>query len=534
MRSALFILPFLAIILGAFAATVKSAFPQISWVGPVGWLIAAAPLVAWIILDLENFKKLFSRRGSKYGASSGLTVVLGLIAIIGLAYVANKPRFNKSWDLTRSGVNTLSDQSIKVLSKIRDEGQDVHLAGFFQDETVETNFRDLISLYQNKAPSLRVEYIDPRMDPTRTMAEKISSGNTVIVRSGDQETRLTTFNEEKITNALVKVLKDRVKKIYFTTGHGEGQIASEEAEGFSMVVEELKNNRYEVESLNLAEQSSVPEDADLVVIAGAKYDLRPEENTLLSAFIQRGGAVMIMVDALVPTQNINALIQEYGLTFANDLLILRPDDPRAAFLGQSTALVSEFDRYSPATRDFASKGNIMLTMINTRSIAVASENPQNFTSQGVAKSSPVIIRVRDVRSASDLENLNEGRIEEGEFPVIGIATGKIAGTRNAQDDEADSDGAAPERESRIVTVGSSQLATNIGAQRQENRDMTLNLFSFLLQDEDFISIRPRDMEKTTLEVTSAGSQMLLAFLGYIYPFLFLIFGTYAWLRRRNA
>jgi ABC-type uncharacterized transport system involved in gliding motility auxiliary subunit len=544
MRPGLFILPFLSLILGALAAAATSAFPAVGWLAPVSWVVALAPAVIWIMLDFENFRAVFSRRGSKYGASSGVTIVLGVAVIVGLAFLANKPRFNKSYDATKGGANTLSDQSIKILNKISEEKKKVTISAFIQEEAAETGFRDLVALYQSHANDLVVEFVDPRTDPTRAIAEKVTSANTAIIKQGDQEARITTFNEEKLTNALVNVLKDKSKKIYFTKGHEEGDIAAQEPTGFSAVSEELKNNKYEVASLTILEAGKIPDDADLVVIAGPRYDLREEEARLLEEYVKRGKPLLAFADAVTPLPVLNGLLAKFGLKLNDDLLIMRPDDPRAALIGQGTALVGEFDKLSPLTRDYASGGDIVLALPNTRSVEEVGGNPNEMKVEIVAKSLPVIIRVKDVLKESDLKDL-DNKIVEGSAGVIAIATGKskagpdiakneAAPTDAKSDVDASSSDSSASKDMRIVAIGSAQLANNYGAQRSENRDMFTNIVSYLVQDEDFISIRPKDAEKTTLDLNTGASQLNLMFVSYIYPFLFLIIGTYFWMRRRNA
>ena len=86
MKPGLFVLPFLALLAAAIGVALKSVFPEMGVFHWAGWLVAAGLVVLWVVLDFENFKHLFSRKGTKYGASSGLTVVLGLLVIVGLAF----------------------------------------------------------------------------------------------------------------------------------------------------------------------------------------------------------------------------------------------------------------------------------------------------------------------------------------------------------------------------------------------------------------------------------------------------------------
>jgi ABC-type uncharacterized transport system involved in gliding motility auxiliary subunit len=158
--------------------------------------------------------------------------------------------------------------------------------------------------------------------------------------------------------------------------------------------------------------------------------------------------------------------------------------------------------------------------------------------------SPIIIGVKGVKSSRDLESIEESRIEEGPFGVIAVSiktldkrpqvASKDGAELAARDVDAGVGAETQKVESRLVLVGSSQLATNLGVQRAENKDMSLNLFSYLLQDEDFISIRPKDLGKSTIELTTGSSQLLLFWLSFLYPLGVAGFGAYYWFRRRNA
>src|SRR5205085_824252 len=107
-----------------------------------------------------------------------------------------------------------------------------------------------------------------------------------------------------------------------------------EASGFQFISQELENNKYEVAELNLIEQAKVPEDANLVIIAGPKYDFKEEEMRFLENYMNNGGALFVMIDAVTPVPSLAKALEKSGIHVQNDILILRPDDPRAALIGQ--------------------------------------------------------------------------------------------------------------------------------------------------------------------------------------------------------
>ncbi len=542
MRSGLLFLPFLGVFTAVLALATGRAYKEFPAVSLVLWALAAIAMVAWVILDGKRLREMFGRKGAKHGMSQGLSVVLALLLAIGAGYLSKRDRFNKSFDVTKEGLNTLSVESVKLVEQLKEKKVPIKVMAFFQDEAKKAQFRKVLALYEMKGGLFEVEYIDPQTDPTKAMAENITQADTVLFKYGKQEARLSAFTEEKMSNAFVRVLKEKEKTIYFVRGHGEPDLESQEAMGYKTAKAELESERYVVKQLNLLEATSVPADADLVILAGPKYDLQNSELTLLQEYISRAGPLMVLVDALTQVPNINKLIETVGFRFENDLLIIRPDDPRAKMLGQNNAIVTDFDSISPVTADFVKRGGVALMTPNTRSIQLVEDNKMQLKPVGLAKSSQIIVKITNVKSEADLRNLGEDRIATGSFDVFGAASGKVGGDKVAtsepskgeqSDMKADSAGKTA-KELRVFVGGSAQLASNLGAQRAENLDLFTNAINYLTQDEDFISIRPKDGAKSNLELTTASSQFLLLFLAYVYPTMFLGAGFFHWMRRRRA
>jgi ABC-type uncharacterized transport system involved in gliding motility auxiliary subunit len=541
MRPILFLLPLFDLLLLSGGLVVESAMPAAGWIGPVFFGLSAATVSLWIVLETNGIRQAFARKGAKYGASSGLVVVLGLVAIIGVAVVTSKPRFNKTLDVTRDQLNTLSEQSLKIIERTVERETPVEIQAFISGDAVKTKLSDLLGAYEIANLKANISYIDPQTDPQAAIANKVA-GNVAIFKFGDREHRITAFTEEKITNALVNVLKEKTKKVYFTVGHGEGALDNREETGFAIVDTELKNNKYEVAPLSIIEAGEVPQDADMLVIAGPLYDFKSDEIRLVDNYLKQGGAALVMVDALTPAANLNQLMAQYGVKANSDILMLQPDDPRAQYIGQNNAIITEFDELSPVTRDYASKSAVRLILGFTRTLDAIEDNPNSLKVTLAAKSSEVMMRVNGVSSAEDLKEVTEDRVEAGSFPVIAVASGKIAPSTASKDSDGaqksdggtGAEGAVSQNETRMVVVGSSHFANNSGAQDKENRDMFMSIAGYLLQDSDFISISPNDATKSTIDVATLSSQILLLALAFIYPFFFLGAGTVNWLVRRKA
>ncbi len=548
MKGILLVLPFLSILLAAIGAVLRSQLPEIPMASMVAFGFSAFLLLAWLGLEYARLKVFFTRKGAKYGASSGLVALIVIGIIVTLGVLSNRPRFNKSHDVTRNSINTLSDQSLKILDQLKSTKETIEINAYFNDPEARQNFKNLIHLYTKEGADIRIEYWDTDQHPARVKAAELSNPNTVIIKRSGKESRLSTFTEEKVTSAFVAILKDKSKKIYFTSGHGESELNSEEAEGISFIVGELKKNQYEIEALNLLESARVPEEAAAVFIVGAKYDFKEEEGRFIDEYLKKGGALFVLADALTQIPRLNSLLEKYGFKFAEDFILFNPEDPRAQFFGQNNALVTWFDEFNPVTRDFAKGGSVAVMLPNARSIEVLGTNDREMKVETVAKTSDTVVRVRNVSLPSDLQQgLTQDRLETGEFPMIVVASGAaksdaLAELKSKSNDEKMDVGSSPgegllnsEKPIRIVAVGSSHLGTNAGLSRGiENMDLFLNAANFLVQDEDLIAIRPKEKKSASLDIANGSAGIALASIKWIYPILFLMMGIYVWVRRRAA
>jgi ABC-type uncharacterized transport system involved in gliding motility auxiliary subunit len=88
------------------------------------------------------------------------------------------------------------------------------------------------------------------------------------------------------------------------------------------------------------------------------------------------------------------------------------------------------------------------------------------------------------------------------------------------------------KEARVVVVGDSDFASNNYFQQQRNGDLFLNTVSWLAEDEDLISVRPKSQENRSISLTRANSSVLFWMTLVLLPGSALISGILVWLRRR--
>src|SRR6185436_5230584 len=132
---------------------------------------------------------------------------------------------------------------------------------------------------------------------------------TLIVEYKDRIERIRGASEQEFTNAVARLREGRTRKVYFTTGHAERDIDSTERVGYSSVVQELDHDNFVIGTLNFTEQSEVPDDATLVIVAGPRADFFSAEIAALKRYLDAGGAILFLVD---PYQDLKRYITETG------------------------------------------------------------------------------------------------------------------------------------------------------------------------------------------------------------------------------
>ena len=84
----------------------------------------------------------------------------------------------------------------------------------------------------------------------------------------------------------------------------------------------------------------------------------------------------------------------------------------------------------------------------------------------------------------------------------------------------------------MVVIGDSDFATNNGLGIQGNRDLFMNIVGWLSQQENLISIRPKEPDDRRLTMTATEQNNIALLSWVIIPGAIFITGVYTWWRRR--
>ncbi|MBK8313889.1 MAG: Gldg family protein [Acidobacteria bacterium] len=182
-------------------------------------IAGAALLLVSIVLNFGTILDFFRGRSGKLGTNTvALSVaVLAILSIVNfLGY-----RYHKRFDLTTEGLNTLSDQTKKVVGGLQ---KDVKVIRF--DKVDDQRLADMMREYKFINARVTYERVDPQLKPELGQKYQVKRMPDTVVTSGERVERPQADDEQSVTNALMKVTRDKLKTICFIEGHGEKILAA--------------------------------------------------------------------------------------------------------------------------------------------------------------------------------------------------------------------------------------------------------------------------------------------------------------------
>jgi len=492
------------------------------------YYLAWAGLGCMIVYTLSQWREIarvFSRRQARQGTLAATSVLIVLAILVAVNYIAKQQ--SKRWDLTAAKQYTLSDQSRNILAKL-----DAPLQILVFDREAEfQRFRDRLREYESGSKQVTTEYIDPDRKPAVAQQHAVQQYGTMVLNYKGRVERVTADAEQDITNGIIKVVTGQQRKVYFTQGHGEKDSTSSERSGYNAIGEALKRENYLVEPLAIAQRGSIPSDAAAVVVAGPAVDFFPQEIDALKTYLATGGKLLLALDPpqkpdSPPLTNLVALAREWGVEVGNDAILDVSGMGRLFGASEEVPVAVSYPTH-PITERFS----IMTAYPLARSVTPVSGGAEGRTARTIVETG------RGSWAESDVKSVLQGRpvkMEEsgGDKPgPVSIAAAVSAAVGNTDPAKpAETDAAKPE--TRVAIFGDSDFASNAAAGISGNVDLFMNTVGWLSQQENLISVRPREAADRRITLT-AGQQLRINWLALaIIPGFIFSAGIARWWRRR--
>lgn len=470
-------------------------------------------------------------------------IALGAALFAGLNFLA--ARHYANFDLSRDGAHSLSPESVAYVKGLK-EPVEIYAVFGPDSENPEAararrDLRTLFSQYEylsEKHAPVKARFVQAHIESARAEALARRFGSDIedmaIVACGQkfkkipfsdfyssEEGKPPKFRgEQLVTSAILNVSRGGEQKVYFLKGHGEMSAKdSSPSRGLSEFAAALKSRNYSVEELDLGEAKQVPQDAGLVVIAGAQAAFLPREIDELCKYLINSNGRVLMLLSLGPLGGLEDILFEWGL-MSDDKLVLDSSGDYESSAGDLIA------RSFPQTPHPIAKYLVDIGMPvqfgSVRPVRPDMGAPldDSLKVDPVILSGPTSWAETSYRRAG-IQRYDDSADLPGPLP-LGMAASRVGGN----------DLGLTIPGGRLVVFGDENFAANSRFNRLGNSKLAVNAVNWMFDENSMLNIPARQLESYSLTL----SMNEIAGLGWrfmVLPAAILAMSLFVWLARRN-
>lgn len=516
----------------------------------VGKLPVAAFLLAIVLLTIciVSVRKASQRTSKSYEwkKKGMLIAVIILAGIIWSGINLSAYTFNKRWDLTLAKQHTLSANTVELINGLASK---IQLTAFYvgiPPKYLEDMFKEYERLSRGK---VKTEIIDPivQIGYASKFGNVISGKEKkVIVQSGGERKDIDftddVLSEEQLVNAILSVTRE-ARKIYFLTGHREYSFNDEGDNGLSILSKLLSTNNISSNELMLGRETEIPDDCDVLIIAGPHDFLTEKEEAAIDEYLKRGGDALFLIEHIIVTTpdkplleaeldknpSLNNILNEWGVNVGNDMVV-------------DAASHASGDAGSPATRNYithkAITENLDYTFyVRPRSISVLEKRRKSI------KIAPIVYTASEENSWAETNRTMEIRFDEkedtpGPVPIAFVILDPASQTTKGMESQVsgahlDQDtGKDKISDTRIIVFTDADFLTNVFINQYSNAAMGLNVINWLSDLDYKAFLDQKEIKVYRFDLSSKQNRIIVIVL-FLMPVLIATIGVMTWLRRKN-
>lgn len=508
------LLSFIALVVLLLATDMFIRFWYVLAVGPVA-------LIAGLALDLGSVTATLRRRTARFGANAIVFTIVVTAILVFLNVMAKG--WDKTWDGTSAGVNTLSEQTVKILQNL---DAPVQVTAFFESAEAK-NLENVLKRYRDAAKPEMFVYriVDPDRDPQLAQRYNIQRRGAIVVEQQGSQNIIGEQTEQALTQSILKVTQAKGGPICFVSGHGEASLADNENNGAALFKRLLENENHDVKEIVLAGRA-VPEDCAVVVIAGPDRAYGDIEVKTVTDWAQKGGRLLLMADANTTT-GFEAWLESLSVKLNNDAVVEPFVNP---FYGSQLGVTPVVQDYPPheITKDLKQPTIFSLA----RSLTL------NTNANAPAMVSALLKTTAEAWGETDISALlNDGKVEKSDAdtpgPLVLGAAVEMAPGAQPEPPEVDEPEAekTPQDGGRMLVFGDSNWIRNELIAQLYNSNLALNSVAWLAGKDEIISIRPNTYDAAPVFLTPADRDAVFFVSVFSVPLLVAMFGIGVFIAR---
>ncbi len=474
----------------------------------------------------NSLKNDLLNKRTQYGAYASVMTIAVVAVIIILNLVIDQ--FGLKFDLTKNKMFSLSDQTKQIVSNL---DKDITIYGIYPTGNEDIQFMEMLDKYKSLSNKITITTKDPNLNPQFIQKyikdeETIGVGS-LIVESGNRFKVLSRYDlvdyqmnqstyqyeatgislESKVTNAIKYVTTDDLPIAYILEGHSEVKL-NEETE------QALTDENYEVKTLDLLIDGSVPEDTDLLIITQPNRDYSKEEKDMIVEYLTKGGRAVFLLGMYTNEMpNFESVLAAYAVKPQN--LPIIEGSGNNALQNNPLYLVPNIEAHDITTPLTNNKLRVVLPM--TQAIESLSAKTAN------TKITPLLTTSNSAYAKGDMNSVT---IEKEASDIDGPFNLAVLIEDSWFNDKVSF-------QTKVIVISSNNLLEANMLSAGANVDFFMNCINFLVDKQDSIYIRPKSLAIEPLALNQTQALIILGVSVILLPILILAIGVVVWLRRRN-
>jgi ABC-type uncharacterized transport system involved in gliding motility auxiliary subunit len=464
------------------------------------------------------------------------------LAVVGLvAWLST--RYSAQFDWTAGGRHTLSDASRKVLDLMKEP---ITITAYARENAqLRNQIRDQVGRYSRYKKDVTLKFVNPDTQPDKIRELGITMDGEMIVDYQGRTEKIQNAEESTLTNALQRLAVAKERHIVFLEGHGERSPQGQANHDLGQFGEELERKGITVSMVNLGVTPDIPDNTDVLVLAGPRANLLPGEITLIQNYVKKGGNLFWLADP-GDLHGLSPLAEQLGITFLPGTVVdastqlFGIDDPTFALVADYPAhpVTYNFQTMTlfpaAAALDKSAEGDflrepLLSTLARSWTETGAIEGKIQFNEEKGERKGPLHIGyalTREIKPAEESADSDKKPEEK---------TGEQAAAEKTekQDVEASKEADKKPAEQRVVVIGDGDFLSNAFLGNGGNLELGLNIIHWLSQNEALINIPAKTAPDRKLELSPVASGVIGV--GFLIALPAGLIGTGAaiWFKRRR-
>lgn len=516
---------------------IYGVFPLIPG-GPVTAIVGVILVGIYVYTNRKELRDSISVRSAKYGTNT-IVFIATIFLIITLINTISG-MYKLKLDTTMYKSNSLSAQTKKIISNLKNH---IEILGFIpkKDTATKKTFKDFCDNYNyTSGGKITCRILDPDKHPGLAKKFHVSSDQEQVYgfQTGETYTKADTLIEEAFTSAIFRIERNIKKKIYFTKGHGEGEIVSDKEYQFSKLAMKLADLGYGNNEIFIPSYNEIPEDCSVLVLLSPKTRLMPSEIVKINNYLDKGGSVLALIDPLSDS-GLEKFFNIWGLELDNDVVFdfasnsSNPIVPLVSIYQVAHPILENYKGSSMAytyyylARSVRAIG-VKLPDINVQPLIITSggykysygeTDTASFISKGiykyesnVDKTGPLalaFVATKEIKQPTTLNETEESKLKENKKP------------------------SKQEHFAKLVLFGDSDFINNLSIDFYGNSVLALNTINWLSGDYDLISIERPSSKPNIIGLTNQTRSLIYYICLVLLPFIIILTGGILWWKKRK-